>query len=119
LAATKSGGTVSIFVDGVTMTTQAVPSDVAADQTLWTLGGDNRDNPDFNLIDVTLDDLRISGFARYEADFDPPQDYDGDTTSVILLLRLDEGEGELTSDPEAAIVDFSVQSPSWVPGNTQ
>lgn len=118
LAATKSGGQVFIHVDGTAMMTASVPPSMAFDQILWSLGGNAVGDPAFRLINTALDDLRVSGFPRYEAKFDPPVAYDDDAESVILLLRLDEGEGVVASDAEASEVSFSVESPSWVPGNS-
>ncbi len=117
-AATKSDDTVFIHVDGETMTTQTVPSSMAFDQpTLWTIGGSPDDNPDFRLRDVTLDDIRISSFARYEADFEPLAAYDDDE-SVIMLLLLDEGQDTVAADEIDGGTDFDVDDPAWVPGNT-
>jgi len=117
-AATKSDDTVFIHVDGVTKAEQQVPSTLSFDDsTLWSLGGSPDDNPDFRLTDVTVDDLRISGFARYESDFDPLPAYDDDE-SVILLLLLDAGDGDVATD-ETRAVDFDVENPEWVPGNAE
>jgi len=119
LAATKSGTSVYIFVDGTTMKVELVPSSIAFDNTtLWTLGGNAVDNVDFRLTDVTLDDVRISGFARYEGNFDPEEVYIDGEDAIILLLRLDAGSGVVTND-EIMNVGFSVEDPAWVAGNTE
>jgi len=116
-AATKADGEVFIHVDGMTTTQEQVPSTLSFDNTaLWSLGGSPDDNVDFRLTNVTIDDIRISGFARYQTDFDPLPAYDDDE-SVILLLRLDAGEGDVVID-EISAADFAVENPRWVPGNT-
>lgn len=119
VAATKSGDAVWIHVDGVSWDPVPVAEAVAVDPTtLWSLGGNSQDNPDFYLRDAAVDDVRISEIARYADDFDPPAAYDVDTEAVLLLLRIDEGEGSMTSDDEAGYIDFSVDSPAWTLGNT-
>jgi hypothetical protein len=45
-------------------------------------------------------------------------EYDDDEKGVILRLRLDEGEGMVAGD-EANAIEFSIESPTWVPGNTR
>lgn len=120
VAATKSGDAVWIHVDGVSWDPVPVAQSVAVDPTtLWSLGGNSQDDPNFYLRDAAVDDVRISEIARYTADFDPPATYDDNTESVLLLLRIDEGDGIMTSDNEAGYIDFSVESPAWTPGNTQ
>lgn len=119
IAATKSGDSVWIHVDGVSWDPVPVSSAVAVDaSTLWSLGGNSQDNPDFYLHDAAVDDVRISEVARYTEDFDPPASYDADTEAVLLLLRIDEGQGFMTSDDEAGYIDFSVELPAWTLGNT-
>lgn len=95
----------------------SVPSSMSFDATTpWSLGGNSLDNPDFRLTDVAIDDVRITGFARYEADFEPPTAYDTDITSVIVLLLLDDGRGADARD-ENGNLDFSLVNPMWVVGN--
>lgn len=120
LSATKYDNTVTIHVDGATMTTQTVPSSLSFDNsTLWTMGGSQVADPAFHLRDASVDDVRITGFARYGDDFDPPPAYDADDTeSVILMLLLDAGEGDLVSD-EIGGVDFNVENPAWGSGNAE
>jgi len=119
VAATKSGDAVWIHVDGVSWDPVPVAETVAVDPTtLWSLGGNSQDDPNFYLRDAAVDDVRISEVARYTSDFDPPATYDADTEAVLLLLRIDEGEGSMTSDDEAGYIDFSVDSPAWTLGNT-
>lgn len=118
LAATKSGGTVRIYVDGVTKVTQSVPPSLSFDDSaLWSIGGSPDDNADFRLRDVVVDDVRLSSTARYTDDFDPPSSYDPDDANVILTLELDEGSGgtAMSSDGSAS---FSIDNPTWVPGNS-
>ena len=116
LAGTKIGDTVFIHVDGITVTTQTVASTLAFDSsTLWSIGGSPDDNIDFRLKDVALDDLRVSAFARYDADFDPPVEYDPASPSV-LLLTLDEGDGFLLGDEKSGI-SFGINDPVWIPGH--
>lgn len=117
LAATKSGTSVSIHVDGALAVMTSVPSSMSFDATMpWSLGGNSLDNPDFRLTDVAIDDVRITGFARYEADFEPPTAYDTDITSVIVLLLLDDGRGADARD-ENGNLDFLLVNPMWVAGN--
>lgn len=116
LAGTKIGDTVFIHVDGVTVTTQTVAPTLAFDPTtLWSLGGSPDDDPDYRLKDVAIDDLRVSGFARYDADFDPPIEYDPASPSIVLLT-LDEGDGFLLGDADSGI-SFGINDPVWIPGH--
>ena len=121
LSATKSGYDVFIHVDGALVTQQTVPTSVAQHgSTIWSLGGNTADLEGFRLKHASLDDVRVTASPRYDgSDFDPSLVYDADTSDVLLLLRIDEGDGDLLADTEAGYLDFSVTAPVWVTGNSE
>lgn len=115
-AATKNGTSVRIHVDGATEVVASVPDVVADDATLWTVGTSTALDASFSLHDVAIDDVRITAYPRYVDNFIPPLEYDDALDYVLLLLRIDEGEGNHLVD-EASQIDFTVENPVWVAGN--
>jgi hypothetical protein len=122
LAATKDGTTVFLHVDGIAVVadSQANGAISSAGGTKWTIGGTATEDPTsfWRLKDAVIDDIRISGFPRYDGNFEPPTafvDDCGGACTINLILSLDEGEGIIVTD-ETFDVDFTIEDPEWVPG---
>ena len=101
-AATRSGSSVRVFVDGILENTATTISSVSSTARILQIGNDE----DGNYLNGYIDDLRITkGVARYTSNFTPPTQPFLSTSNIVingLVLNLDAasyaGSGTTWSD---------------------
>lgn len=115
IAGVRADGVMALFVDGVPVADLEVATTMSATDLPIALAAHNQPQPDeWRLREASIDDVRIVSRALYEAPFDPPTTFE-DIGDVVLLLRLDEGMGDLTEDPVTG-QGFDVLNGAWVMG---
>src|SRR5581483_6769320 len=98
LAGVSTGKELRFFVDGKHAATTALTIDLDTQSRPSHLGGaPNWYGDNYEPFDGTVDELRVSKTARYEADFPPPDRFKADA-DTILLYHIDEGDGNVLHD---------------------
>jgi WD40 repeat protein/Leucine-rich repeat (LRR) protein len=100
IAAVWDGTTTRLFVDGRRAAIQrdAPPKEIATRLAGWTIGAEVLSNGQLQYpFAGTIEGLRFSRTARYDADYDPPLAYELDA-DTLALYRFDEGVGSTLND---------------------
>jgi hypothetical protein len=112
VAVTAGNGALTMYLDGNLRDSVSLPAMSTVEHPLAL--GQTPTLPAWNLYGLTLDDVRVTGHARYVEEFEPEPALidDGD---LWLLLHFDEGSGAMAYD-EVDNAGIVLVEPAWTPG---
>ena len=112
VAAQWSDGQSALYLDGERLGTNVLATYGEAPENTVHIGC----WPDRDMVhDGIIDEVRVSGVARYDAaGFDPPTAPFTQDADTFLLFHMDEGEGDSTVDAVVGL-ELSLQKVEWVP----
>jgi serine/threonine protein kinase len=113
LAAVSTGMEMRLFVDGKRVASRPYANALPSNQGVPMFLAPSDAGTSYVPFDGTIDEVRISSAARYDADFTPPARHQPDT-DTLMLFHCDEGSGTELSDSSGNNHHGKIVGAKWV-----